>query len=74
MKFYRRFQIKTPYFYCVRCPDGSTGPDAEALGRAHVEATGHEVRVSASTELILRPGDWGACGCFAADDDKAVTP
>jgi len=55
MRLSRRFQVHTPYFYCVRCPEGTTGPDAEAQGCAHVEATGHEVRVASKTEVILRP-------------------
>jgi hypothetical protein len=59
----RRFQIRTPYWYCTKCDVGSTGYDAEDGARAHVEDTGHEARVAAGSELILRPAELEAVAC-----------
>lgn len=53
----RRYAPKVPYFYCIGtgCTAGTTGPDAEEKARKHVEASGHEARVSFGGEAILRP-------------------
>jgi hypothetical protein len=63
VKRYRRFQILTPYFYCMRCDAGTTGPDAETEATAHADEAGHEVRVVNETEAIVRP---------AADEEAAL--
>jgi hypothetical protein len=55
VKRYRRFQVCVPYFYCIRCDAGTTGPDAETAGQAHADEAGHEVRVVNKAEAIIRP-------------------
>jgi hypothetical protein len=50
-----RYRVRVPYFYCIRCTAGTTGPDAEAEGQAHADEYGHEVRVVAKAEAIIRP-------------------
>jgi hypothetical protein len=63
----RRYQPLPPYAYCTRCPwsdpddpqvAGSLaglGVSVEQAARAHVDRTGHRVRLVRTQEVILRP-------------------
>lgn len=68
MKLSRRFELLPPYAFCLN-PScawadtvyGRSGPvrsaarAVEAQARAHVAGSGHEVRVSVTTQVIFRP-------------------
>lgn len=74
MKLTRRYQLIADRAVCMSygCPWHRDGGDAEATGAAHAQATGHEVRVTASAVVIFNGTPPGRTGGPDTPDRQAA--